>query len=444
MDSTYQSNTGSYSPPMPNENKNLLKHDANQHVVNINRHDPDLQCRICLDTGGYRHEFTKPCVCDGSQRYVHKYCLDRWRATGQNPRGFTHCPTCAFEYHLEAIVTEAEIEGNVCGCCPARWCSGKTRFRMLVTRDFFFGFLVINFFLFVLAAIVRLIDNDEVLVDVFPFDTAKHEDLLYALKHHKATYYFTACCIVMFFMGIYACIFDFKTLAAPFRNQTEEETHTQVQRSQSFRHNAHAYGRPASNRRAYQRNQNNDCCNNCYCPDCHCYGCYYYNIGDCSLCCDQCCDTCCVGCGDCGDCGGCGDCGDCGGCGDCGDAGAVIIPIVLVIVAIIVLIFIFVGFFFGLVALMAWLQRILQRHLHVLHRKELAREYKVVDLEESGRLVGNVPRRNNNIRDPAAAASAPIYEDLHENNNMYNVMPSAPPPEHYQAAEQLSRELHRW
>nr|XP_009779487.1 PREDICTED: uncharacterized protein LOC104228672 isoform X2 [Nicotiana sylvestris] len=37
-----------------------------------------IQCRICLESDG--RDFIAPCKCKGSSKYVHRECLDQWRA----------------------------------------------------------------------------------------------------------------------------------------------------------------------------------------------------------------------------------------------------------------------------------------------------------------------------------------------------------------------------
>eukprot|EP00392_Amoebophrya_sp_AT5.2_P000155 g155.t1 len=50
-------------------------------------------------------ELICPCLCRGSQQYVHRHCLDVWRAQGAalNATAFTHCPLCSFEYRLKYV-----------------------------------------------------------------------------------------------------------------------------------------------------------------------------------------------------------------------------------------------------------------------------------------------------------------------------------------------------
>lgn len=45
-----------------------------------------------------------PCMCKGSQKYVHEGCLEAWRqAAPLSDRNFWQCPTCKFEYRLSRL-----------------------------------------------------------------------------------------------------------------------------------------------------------------------------------------------------------------------------------------------------------------------------------------------------------------------------------------------------
>jgi flagellar basal body-associated protein FliL len=66
----------------------------------IIQNDPNTkQCRICLGEDG--EDFISPCKCRGSAKYVHRVCLDEWRAHSNNNKAFTHCNECRFEYQME-------------------------------------------------------------------------------------------------------------------------------------------------------------------------------------------------------------------------------------------------------------------------------------------------------------------------------------------------------
>jgi len=55
------------------------------------------QCRICLEDASL-NELISPCLCAGTSKYVHRTCLERWRAS--TPRAFSRCNECNFQYLL--------------------------------------------------------------------------------------------------------------------------------------------------------------------------------------------------------------------------------------------------------------------------------------------------------------------------------------------------------
>lgn len=63
------------------------------------------ECRICFEEAREEEEeddggqLIAPCLCNGTSRYVHRQCLERWRGTGV--RAFTHCFECNFKYIIE-------------------------------------------------------------------------------------------------------------------------------------------------------------------------------------------------------------------------------------------------------------------------------------------------------------------------------------------------------
>lgn len=60
---------------------------------------PDINCRICMDeTYNYDNPLLSVCKCDGSIKWVHLECLNKWRATSE--RNFDSCDICKFKYNL--------------------------------------------------------------------------------------------------------------------------------------------------------------------------------------------------------------------------------------------------------------------------------------------------------------------------------------------------------
>lgn len=62
--------------------------------------DEEKVCRVCqeVDNG----KLIAPCDCNGSVKYIHEACLEKWIRTSKNG---TTCPTCGSRYHDEFIVT---------------------------------------------------------------------------------------------------------------------------------------------------------------------------------------------------------------------------------------------------------------------------------------------------------------------------------------------------
>lgn len=56
-------------------------------------------CRICLEDDN-QSDMISPCLCSGTSKYVHRYCLDEWRSQDINGDNFKKCRECLFEYTL--------------------------------------------------------------------------------------------------------------------------------------------------------------------------------------------------------------------------------------------------------------------------------------------------------------------------------------------------------
>ena len=50
-------------------------------------------CRICLDEDDQK-DLISPCNCAGSTKYVHRDCLENWRATNINEDNYKRCEIC--------------------------------------------------------------------------------------------------------------------------------------------------------------------------------------------------------------------------------------------------------------------------------------------------------------------------------------------------------------
>ena len=60
------------------------------------------ECRICFDNA-YQgdNEFISPCLCNGTSKYIHKKCLEKWRSFADNLKARKKCMACNAEYQIK-------------------------------------------------------------------------------------------------------------------------------------------------------------------------------------------------------------------------------------------------------------------------------------------------------------------------------------------------------
>lgn len=356
------------------------------------------QCRICLEYGG--PDLIAPCLCKGSGKWVHRRCLDYWRARGQGSRTFTHCPNCHFAYLMELMRAPTETEQRL-----------RERRRAVLRQaavHFLLGVLLLQLLLCTVAVLIRLVDSDEELVDIMPFWSPvlpgeSKRSFLQAFRYHKTTYYFASVVFCLAMTGLGVIIYYTAKLCAKCC----------ARRGRGDGHQCDF-----------------DCCD-VYCDTCCCcsqrsdYGSrsvFIYNTGgyhghggDCS-CCTDCCDSCCNApcCDNC-----CDNCptfsssGSSFGSGGSGGSsnnnnGGVLAVVFLVILAFLVLI----GLFFAMAALVAWIQKVAQKYVALKELQVLTGEYIVKDLSE-------LEKQYNNGQNG---------QDLEQGQqNLEDIQPSAPP-----------------
>ncbi|XP_020578389.1 E3 ubiquitin-protein ligase MARCH1 isoform X2 [Phalaenopsis equestris] len=105
----------------------------------------EQQCRICLETGG--EDLIAPCHCKGTQKYVHRSCLDNWRSTKEG-FAFSHCTECRAVFILRANVP------------PDRWWL-RIKFQLLVLRDHTLIFVIVQLVVAFLGMLVYRFYGDE-------------------------------------------------------------------------------------------------------------------------------------------------------------------------------------------------------------------------------------------------------------------------------------------
>lgn len=66
-----------------------------------------FQCRVCLDDENTLDNLIAPCKCNGSVKYIHTSCHEKW--IGQSMNNWTICPNCKSRYNnctiLQCVIT---------------------------------------------------------------------------------------------------------------------------------------------------------------------------------------------------------------------------------------------------------------------------------------------------------------------------------------------------
>ena len=57
-------------------------------------------CRICLNDSEQRY-LIAPCACTGTNKFVHRECLNSWRRISTRPDAESKCPNCLTDYQFE-------------------------------------------------------------------------------------------------------------------------------------------------------------------------------------------------------------------------------------------------------------------------------------------------------------------------------------------------------
>ncbi|KAK9101901.1 hypothetical protein Sjap_019155 [Stephania japonica] len=239
-------------------------------------------CRICLECDGepgrvsiLYEELIAPCMCKGTQQFVHRTCLDHWRSVKEG-FAFSHCTTCKAQFHLRAEMLE-----------DYSW--RKIKFRIFVARDVLLVFFAVQTLIAAIGGIVYLMDKNG------NFRNSFSDGWDRILSKHPIPFYYCVGVLAFFVMlGFFGLILH----------------------CSSF-------------------NNNDPClagCRNC---------CYGWGVLDCFPASMEAC---------------------------------------FVLVIIFVIIFAILGIAYGFLAATMAIQRIWQRHYHILTKRELTKEYVVEDL----------------------------------------------------------------
>ncbi|XP_016460713.1 uncharacterized protein LOC107784149 isoform X1 [Nicotiana tabacum] len=283
-----------------------------------------IQCRICLETDGM--DFIAPCKCKGTSKYVHRECLDQWRAVKEG-FAFSHCTTCEAPFYLRV------------NDLHRKWRTLK--FRFFVTTDILVIFLAVQLVIASLGYLVYVIDTHQ----------KSWLRLHWGFGSELSFYYICGALLFFALMGISGC----------FLTCFDENVRDEL-------------GQPCQNLLS--------CCSCAgMCENCHTHRTSTtYICIDSNICSENCSNTtceCCSGNHSCTEC----ECGNCfGGEGESG------IPVLLIVAVIVLGVFAIFGMFYSVLVATMVGQRIWQRRYHILEKRILTKEYVVEDV---GEVAGN-------------------------------------------------------
>ena len=353
--------------------------------------EEELCCRICLEED-VRENFIAPCGCRGTQRFVHRRCLDTWRSTRED-RAWARCTECLVPYRLKLADDAA----------PTKW--SQLEFKLFVARDFFFVFMVSQLAVSICAFLLRTADRRSLRGAVLGmFAKGCVEDHRFNgggeffCHHTLSAYYIAGVVLALAFVGLAGSAY-FCANGCQLEATDETTSHREPTPLSSS-----APARPRTTSRGptpirHHRGRSDNC-------------------GDCCILVVQ---------GDEGDCNGCLQC--CGQCGECeckcpesggnggGNGGEGLLVIFLIALAILAVI----GLIIVLVLGAAIVQRTFQRHMHRQIKYRLAHRYEVVDLSTSpdaGMPMTDVPPP---AADPHVASAPPLVPSMPDSS------PTAPP-----------------
>jgi hypothetical protein len=360
-------------------------------TLHIRHKKESKTCRICLDDDS-PETMIAPCKCRGSSKWVHRDCLDEWRLQ-ESDRAFSKCTECLFDYYMQPVYQDED--GTI---------HRRIKFYWNVSRDVCLGTLVLQLIIMALAGLIYVCDPNQALPN----------QILPAFKAHPwSLYYLLGWLLLLIFGGIYGsvvlcfneCSFSksIPQFPSPSNSTTpvttlssggtteqrmvrangRDNTTTEFYRARHQRHRNYQHDQQRRENHNNNNNNNNteysccysctNCCNRQPIVICDPSGCY------CCYCCDDCGypynqsgqdSECCNG----SHCGG----GDSGGNQDCGEC----VHVLLIILLVFAIILAVIGFFVGIVITVVAFQRVVQRHIHLVQKKQLIQEYQVMDLQE--------------------------------------------------------------
>ena len=150
--------------------------------------EEEKTCRICLDSD-IRKNLISPCLCSGTQKWVHRECLNKWRITRED-RAFSKCTECLQSYTL----LQPNNENNN----DSKW--GTIRFLGYCLLDLLLGLIGI----FIITCFFSVL--------IYQIDYTKYIAKLFEINKHLYLFYY--CCGVFTTLSIIGIFSSFMMCTA--------------------------------------------------------------------------------------------------------------------------------------------------------------------------------------------------------------------------------------
>ena len=265
-------------------------------------------CRICLD-GDNEQDMIAPCRCKGTSKWVHRACLDQWRAYNAEDLAFSQCMECHFPYQFEeSLLSDDEAKNH-----------HRTRclYWFLVSRDLFVATVVVQAIILAFASIFWVLArNEEGVVEWASDDGDAHNPIC-----RSSTCQFWSC----YAMGILVLFFCFGIYGSIRLCRNDCSMHAAIYVGEPSRHHRGGGGGNSTS-------TTNNCCSGTECGNC-----------------------------------------DCGG----GEGAAAVLLVLAVVIGVALII---IGFVLAAIVSVVVVQAVVRRHVWILQKKTLAKEYRVRDL----------------------------------------------------------------
>ena len=156
-----------------NKYQQKISIDENTNLINKN-------CRICFDNNLDQNDiWLAPCKCIGDRKFVHRKCLNEWRATSTRENAFTQCEICQTQFKTKLAFP---LEKSFCN-----------KFMInLITNFKFFYYLSIQVILTIISIILYNIDYNKKLFHIFNLE----DDPI-------SVYYFLSNLILVIYMTLF-------------------------------------------------------------------------------------------------------------------------------------------------------------------------------------------------------------------------------------------------